>query len=155
MSSTLQPTLLPPFHTSRVLETSTSEQRTYHHATRLLAARCSAAQLDEEYLVAAFRRFIQLLLGGAQEDVCFLFLSDASPSSQICSRSSDDSTSVDEDDDEDDVPSDFLLDVRSKLKSFDGGKSSHALVSQHLVFFYLQLSHDLIGTPTYDQCSVL
>lgn len=127
MPSILQPTLLPLLHTSRVLETSTEEQRTYHQVSRLLAATHSAAVPQEEHLAAAFQQFIRLLLGAGQDDICFLFLSDTAPCRRVYSSGTDGVlriASIDEDDDA--VSSDFVLDVRvrSKLNLSDRGETN-------------------------------
>lgn len=128
MPTMLPSTLLPPLHTSWVVdidshsdrEGSTRQQQTHHQTSRVLPSTCCKSRVrtkeerreeeEDDQLVAAFQRFIRLLVGAAQDDICFLWRS--GPSHRVGYSNTRDGSLQMESIDEtrvQHVPSDFVL----------------------------------------------
>lgn len=112
MAPTVHLTSLPALHTSRTLKHETVAGQQRHRSVGRILNLDIAAQSLQQHLIAAFCRFIRQLLGGTQENICFLLLSDESFLT-ITSSTHDNEDVVEDVGQEDNAPTDFLLDLRT------------------------------------------
>lgn len=127
MAAMLPATSLPALNTSRPPPDGTPEVR--RSVQRDLKLESNDIH-RESASIAAFHRFVRLLVGRGQDDVCFVVaLKGEEEEGRVCSVqfSAAESEAVVEDVERvEDVPSGFLLDLRVSLVAWDAGGQDFA-----------------------------
>ncbi|KAF7196126.1 Nonribosomal peptide synthetase sidC, partial [Pseudocercospora fuligena] len=109
MAPMLQPTSVPALHTSRIALGGTTPERKLISSSRDI----EWGGWEDEHFIEVFCRFIWLLLGGTQEEICFLVQRDSSliaASSSLLERSSIKLNSIDE---PHQVPSEYSIHLKT------------------------------------------